>query len=137
MPKRFDPNEEDDNKLDVVKNAKKLGLSQDPIPFSYKGGADGREKQRRTANKWDDLNPSGVNGLYMFSMVQPRDNSINSVNIEEKSNEFLSVLHKRLGYTKPEQMTKILNAYENNKRKYTILDDAAQARVKTLEAAET
>ena len=59
------------------------------------------------------------------------------MNIEEKSNEFLSVLHKRLGYTKPEQMTKILNAYENNKRKYTILDDAAQARVKTLEAAET
>ena len=120
----------------MVKNAKKLGLTQEPIPFSYKGGADGREKQRRAANKWDDLNPSGVNGLYMFNTVQPRDNSINSVNIEEKSNEFLSILHKRLGYTKPEQMTKILNAYENNKRKYTILDEAAQARKTKLDDEE-
>lgn len=33
-------------------------------------------------------------------------------------------------------MTKILNAYENNKRKYTILDEAAQARKTKLDDEE-
>lgn len=33
----------DDNKQDVIKNAHKLGIHFSPIPFSYKGGADGRE----------------------------------------------------------------------------------------------
>ena len=61
-------------------------------------------------------------------MVSVRNPKLNSVNIEEKSNQMLSVLQKRLGYQKPEPFSKIKKAYETNKRKYEILEAEADAR---------
>ena len=101
--------------LDNIKNANKLGLEFGPIPFSYKSGKDGREKLMKYDHfKKDPVQPDG---LCKFQEVG-REGTFNSGNMESRTTEFLTVLHKRLGYTKPGELDKIMNQYETNKRKY-------------------
>ena len=54
---RFNKDEDDDAKLDVVRNAKKLGITHEPIPFSYKSGKDGREEQWRKKGLMETMEP--------------------------------------------------------------------------------
>ena len=66
---------QDENMRDVVKNVKKLGLPQEPIPFSYKGADDGRENPLK--NK-----PKEYEDLEFYALKAGGQAAINNSNIE-------------------------------------------------------
>ena len=110
-------NEDENGKIfDIVKNSHKLGVVDDPIPYSYIGGNDGRKNTKKGGKK--DGEPQVTEGIHMYQMPGSMPPVFNSVNMEEKAGEFLNVLHKRLGYVKLGSMDKIQQDYETNKRKY-------------------
>ena len=129
---KFNKDEKDENKLDVVRNVAKLGVAREPIPFSYKGGQDGREKQRIEKDIWDDLDPRQPEGLFRYAMFTKRDD-VSTLNVEQNSTRLLKTLHKRLGYLKPGNLEKITNSYETNKRKYLAAVEAADQRQRDIE----
>ena len=120
------------DELDVIRNVHKLGIETKPIPFSYKSGQDGREKERVKRNIWDDLCPNEPEGLYMYTLFARKDES-SMMNAEENSTRLLETLHKRLGYKKQKCLEKITNNYELNKRKYEAAVEAASERMLMLE----
>lgn len=51
-------NEDENGKIfDIVKNANKLGLVNDPIPYSYIGGNDGRTNTKKPGRNRPDGEP--------------------------------------------------------------------------------
>ena len=72
---------DDENKLDVVRNAHKLGLPNEPIPFSYKSGEEARAKAREAAGLGDCRE---IKLPEHFANLGSYDNTgtINSVEIE-------------------------------------------------------
>lgn len=101
----------------MVKNSHKLGVETEPIPFSYKSGQDGREKPQKGGRARAELYPREPEGLYEYTLPGAFP-VFNSVNMEQKSTQFLNVLHRRLGYVKAGSLERITNCYETNKRKY-------------------
>ena len=107
-------NGSDDVLLDAVKNANKLGLPVEQIPFSYKNGQDGREKD----GIYELMVARQPEGLHMFGHDSIVLNEIKIANIEEKAKEQLKVLHKRLGYIRVDNQKRTEEQYQTNRRKF-------------------